>query len=715
MGWPRIKTEESEIKWLQPSVEELDKYFGAVRKAYDLIYLFGASYLYKSFTSDLEVLSKDQTWRRNFVTEKQIELRQLLLPKSLRLLGPLALTKTLIPGACVIGEKGIGFALSKIPSDRSEAISFKRESELDLTQAVAQFQRYETKKGAPFNKVTMLLALERPFLTPSFHAWDPNQLTPTSNEGEQLSNIIPSVMAKGISIMKEPLQSVIDTWVPPSIILCDDPSSSDHPKWKIENFCNANEIFQLNGFRLKCQAHEIHYDDTIESKGYGISERALSPNQTGVNCRLHWSSKEYCTKLLSKERGSDDFFHLLQNEFTDRDGGVPSQPLISIIHMKAYDLKCVKGIKLDRYLQAKEMRNQFRKLEADKRSLSEKIAKADRIVTKRIYEQLKAEEKYYFDSKFVHPEDHYPVDESSTTVLNECPLVEIVPLNDEISQVNTQLRGYGWRKLPKSTLGIDFFELNKRKIQTYSQGSLFHKCNNVRLIGKVNAKESIDYQLDNKLFEVKLETKFIQNVLIDRMEISKANENQQIIQEKMLTSNQQEALEHILNVPLAKPTTVIEDVLNHHTGDEISHFVKKEHETEEDKLIENSNYMHHKRERENEDSKLFLAVKHSNYDVLKVLIDRNGMDVDTYDEFGNTLFILACQQGNKKLCKFLLRRGAYINAQNHTGNTGLHYLFEYGHSDLAEYIRGKGADDTYLNAEGLTCFEGVHRNNLEAL
>jgi ankyrin repeat protein len=33
-----------------------------------------------------------------------------------------------------------------------------------------------------------------------------------------------------------------------------------------------------------------------------------------------------------------------------------------------------------------------------------------------------------------------------------------------------------------------------------------------------------------------------------------------------------------------------------------------------------------------------------------------GVNINARDENGNTLFILACQQGNKGMCKFLMRR-----------------------------------------------------------
>lgn len=116
------------------------------------------------------------------------------------------------------------------------------------------------------------------------------------------------------------------------------------------------------------------------------------------------------------------------------------------------------------------------------------------------------------------------------------------------------------------------------------------------------------------------------------------------------------------------------------------------------------------------------------------------MDVNARDAHGNSLLVLACQQGNKRLAKLLLRRHANINAQvgrrhgqmmdggmvmltvtvtapgqNVNGNTALHYLVAYKHTALAEYLRAKGADDTLTNAAGLTCYEGLSQSQVDAI
>ena len=108
----------------------------------------------------------------------------------------------------------------------------------------------------------------------------------------------------------------------------------------------------------------------------------------------------------------------------------------------------------------------------------------------------------------------------------------------------------------------------------------------------------------------------------------------------------------------------------------------------------------------------FLATKNSRIDKLEELMD-NGVKVDERDGNGNTMLLIAAQQGLKRISKFLLRRGGDINAQNLSGNSILHYCFEYSFNDLAEYFISKGADDSLLNADGLTCYEGLNREKVD--
>ena len=117
--------------------------------------------------------------------------------------------------------------------------------------------------------------------------------------------------------------------------------------------------------------------------------------------------------------------------------------------------------------------------------------------------------------------------------------------------------------------------------------------------------------------------------------------------------------------------------------------------------------------------KAILAAKTSDVAAMEEALDADlegeGISPDTTtDEQGNTLLILAAQQGSKRMCKLLLRRGANINRQNViTGNTVLHFCCLFSHDDLAKYLISKGADETILNADGLTCYEAPLAEEIE--
>ena len=101
---------------------------------------------------------------------------------------------------------------------------------------------------------------------------------------------------------------------------------------------------------------------------------------------------------------------------------------------------------------------------------------------------------------------------------------------------------------------------------------------------------------------------------------------------------------------------------------------------------------------------LFSRVRHGKYgDVLREL--SLGVSPDTTDTHGNTLLLVACQNGRKKIAKCCLRYNANIDVQNRAGNSALHFCFMYGHLDLFDYLLEKGANDRLLNGDGKVCYE----------
>lgn len=59
-----------------------------------------------------------------------------------------------------------------------------------------------------------------------------------------------------------------------------------------------------------------------------------------------------------------------------------------------------------------------------------------------------------------------------------------------------------------------------------------------------------------------------------------------------------------------------------------------------------------------------------------------GIPADVRDAHGNTILLVACQNGLKRVLKTALRRGADVNATNARGNTALHYCFAFGEQNM---------------------------------
>ncbi|KAF0700613.1 Aste57867_8880 [Aphanomyces stellatus] len=104
---------------------------------------------------------------------------------------------------------------------------------------------------------------------------------------------------------------------------------------------------------------------------------------------------------------------------------------------------------------------------------------------------------------------------------------------------------------------------------------------------------------------------------------------------------------------------------------------------------------------------VFSLARHNRVDDVRDMLD-SGLPVNIQDAYGNSLLLIACQNGLKRLAKELLRRGANINAQNTRGNTPLHFCYAYGYGEtLGAYLISKGADVTIRNGQDLECYYGI--------
>ena len=276
------------------------------------------------------------------------------------------------------------------------------------------------------------------------------------------------------------------------------------------------------------------------------------------------------------------------------------------------------------------------------------------------------------------------------------------------------VRGYEWRRLPRAIVGGDFFHLNKRKVQAFTDSSSFCQPNRPKLVGLVDPVKGIERVVDDNFFQTKLNTLFISDIKADRFRMVEDQKKQTEQEESLLDASQQEALDQILNLSLGDGVdagtsdgTEAEAVISPGGSGAKTSASARPRPPEIIDLQGKSN------------AELTMvatdAVKNANYNIMEHVLDEIGLSVNCRDEHGNTLLILASQRANKRTVKFLLRRNANMNAQNLVGCTALHYLYEYGHDRLAEYLVSKGASDEVINKAGLSVYEGLSRETVDAL
>jgi CheY-like chemotaxis protein len=92
------------------------------------------------------------------------------------------------------------------------------------------------------------------------------------------------------------------------------------------------------------------------------------------------------------------------------------------------------------------------------------------------------------------------------------------------------------------------------------------------------------------------------------------------------------------------------------------------------------------------------------------MLNGPAFHINKADEKGNTLLLVASQNGRQKLAQLLLRKGANPNHQNAQGNTAMHYAMAYKFHELAAWLADPekgGASDELHNMFGLGPYDGL--------
>jgi len=110
-------------------------------------------------------------------------------------------------------------------------------------------------------------------------------------------------------------------------------------------------------------------------------------------------------------------------------------------------------------------------------------------------------------------------------------------------------------------------------------------------------------------------------------------------------------------------------------------------------LVEEGTDVNSKGKGSGDETPLFPAVRADNTDAAKFLIAK-GADVNAKDKNGQTPLHEACEHGRRDMVELLIVEGADVNAKDNDGVTPLHIMFLTGRArlDVAELLIAKGAD-----------------------
>ncbi|CAM9395173.1 unnamed protein product, partial [Ectocarpus sp. 12 AP-2014] len=282
-------------------------------------------------------------------------------------------------------------------------------------------------------------------------------------------------------------------------------------------------------------------------------------------------------------------------------------------------------------------------------------------------------------------------------------IVPRLPLTDESQGgravgLEGEIGGLGWRRLARADLGQKFLE---RVVNPRMQGPSPEAVDTSPKPRPSSTTDPSNATKRSEDWSVPVETMFVGDIVAEHARVLHEAERRMKKEELVDDSSSAtfDAAKFAANGPQQEFTTIERRLMALAEDDGRN---KEELEEEENK------------------AKAVIAAKTGNLSELEGLLYEN-VPPDTKDSNGNTLLLLAAQQGNKRIAKFLLRKGATMNLQNMDGNTVLHFCYSHGHqarkngtaaADLANYLRTKGADDSLLNSEGLTCYEGLQADQV---
>lgn len=85
------------------------------------------------------------------------------------------------------------------------------------------------------------------------------------------------------------------------------------------------------------------------------------------------------------------------------------------------------------------------------------------------------------------------------------------------------------------------------------------------------------------------------------------------------------------------------------------------------------------------------AIAQGNATIVKILLDRDEVNVNYRKTFNSTILRYAVKRGNAEIVKLLLDRGAQVNVEDLHRSTILHYAICQGNADIVKHLLDHGA------------------------
>jgi len=98
------------------------------------------------------------------------------------------------------------------------------------------------------------------------------------------------------------------------------------------------------------------------------------------------------------------------------------------------------------------------------------------------------------------------------------------------------------------------------------------------------------------------------------------------------------------------------------------------------------------------------------FEIIKYLIE-NGADVDTVNDYGQTILMFACKSNHLKMVQYLVEKGIQINATDNNNDTALILSCKYNNYVIAKYLVEKGAQINIITSYKYTALTYACDNN----